>query len=68
MKESYEFVAIFNYEKDGISISFPDLPGVFSSAETTEEAIKNANEVLGLFYMIWKWITRRFQKLHHWKK
>lgn len=48
MKESYEFVAIFKYEKDGISISFPDLPGVFSSAETTEEAIKNANEVLGL--------------------
>lgn len=35
MKESYEFVAIFNYEKDGISITFPDLPGVFSSAETT---------------------------------
>lgn len=48
MKESYEFVAIFNYEKDGINISFPDLPGVFSSASTTREAIKNANEVLGL--------------------
>ena len=48
MKESYEFVAIFNYAKDGISISFPDLPGVFSSATTTQEAIANANEVLGL--------------------
>ena len=48
MKENYEFVAIFNYEKDGINISFPDLPGVFSSASTTKEAIKNANEVLGL--------------------
>ena len=24
-KESYEFVAIFNYEKDGINIRFPDL-------------------------------------------
>lgn len=48
MKESYEFVAIFNYAKDGISISFPDLPGAFSSANTTEEAIRNANEVLGL--------------------
>ena len=48
MKESYEFVAILSYAKDGISISFPDLPGVFSSANTTEEAIKNANEVLGL--------------------
>ncbi len=48
MKESYEFVAIFNYGKDGINISFPDLPGVFSAAKTTKEAIKNANEVLGL--------------------
>ena len=48
MKENYEFVAVFNYAKDGISITFPDLPGVFSSANTTEEAIKNANEVLGL--------------------
>ena len=48
MKESYEFVAIFNYAKDEISISFPDLPGVFSSATTTQEAIANANEVLGL--------------------
>ena len=48
MKENYEFVAVFSYAKDGISIKFPDLPGVFSSANSTEEAIKNANEVLGL--------------------
>ena len=48
MKESYEFVAIFNYAKDGINITFPDLPGVFSYANNTKEAIKNANEVLGL--------------------
>ena len=48
MKDNYEFVAVFNYAKDGISITFPDLPGVFSSAKTTKQAIKNANEVLGL--------------------
>lgn len=48
MKDSYEFVAIFNYAEDGINISFPDLPGCLSCAETTEEAIKNAEEVLGL--------------------
>ena len=48
MKETYEFVAIFNYAKDGINISFPDLPGCLSCADTTEEAIKNAEEVLGL--------------------
>lgn len=48
MKDSYEFVGIFDYAKDGISISFPDLPGCLSCADTTEEAIKNAEEVLGL--------------------
>ena len=48
MKDSYEFVAIFDYAKDGISISFPDLPGCLSCADTTKEAIKNAEEVLGL--------------------
>ena len=48
MKDSYEYVAIFNYAEDGISISFPDLPGCLSCADTTKEAIKNAEEVLGL--------------------
>lgn len=48
MKDKYEFVAIFEYEKDGISISFPDLPGCLSCANTTNEAMKNAEEVLGL--------------------
>ena len=48
MKDYYEFVAVFDYAKDGISITFPDLPGCLSCANTTEEAIKNAEEVLGL--------------------
>lgn len=48
MKDSYEFVAIFDYAEDGINISFPDLPGCLSYADTTREAIKNAEEVLGL--------------------
>ena len=48
MKDSYKYVAIFNYEKDGINIYFPDIPGCLSCAETTEEALKNAEEVLGL--------------------
>lgn len=49
MKENYIFPVIFDYAKDGISIEFPDLSGCLSSADTTEEAIKNAKEVLGLF-------------------
>lgn len=48
MKDSYEYVAVFNYAEDGISISFPDLPGCLSCADTTSDAIKNAEEVLGL--------------------
>lgn len=47
-KESYEFVAILDYAKDGINITFPDIPEAISCADTTKEAIKNAEEVLGL--------------------
>ena len=47
-KESYEFVAIFDYEKDGINIRFPDLEEAISCASTIEEALKNAKEVLEL--------------------
>lgn len=47
-KESYEFVAIFNYESDGINITFPDLKEAISCASTTKEALKNAKEVLEL--------------------
>lgn len=47
-KESYEFVAVFDYEKDGINIRFPDLKEAVSCASTTNEAIKNAKEVLEL--------------------
>lgn len=32
-----------------ISIEFPDLPGCLSCADTTEESVANAKEVLGLF-------------------
>jgi len=50
MKNEYSFVAIFDYADDGINISFPDLPGCFSSARKNdnEEALKNAKEALGL--------------------
>ncbi|WP_026486675.1 type II toxin-antitoxin system HicB family antitoxin [Caldanaerobius polysaccharolyticus] len=49
MKDTYIFPAIFTYDDDGISIEFPDLPGCLSCADTTEEAMHNAKEVLGLF-------------------
>ena len=50
MKDSYEFVAIFQYEDDGgMSILFPDLPGCYSCADTTEEGLKMAEEAMGLY-------------------
>ena len=50
MKNDYAFIAIFEYAEDGINISFPDLPGCFSSAvvNATNEALSNAKEALGL--------------------
>lgn len=49
MRDKYVYPAIFNYADDGISISFPDLPGCYSCADTDEEALLMAEEVLGLW-------------------
>lgn len=48
MKDRYAYVALFDIADDGISISFPDLPGCLPCADTLEEAIENAREALGL--------------------
>ena len=50
MKNNYAYIAIFDYADDGISVSFPDLPGCFTCADAgdTETALKNAKEALGL--------------------
>lgn len=50
MKNEYSFIAFFEYAEDGINISFPDLPGCYTSASANdnETAIKNAREALGL--------------------
>lgn len=49
MKDKYVYPAIFDYAEDGISISFPDLKGCLSCADTDEEALLMAEEVLGLW-------------------
>lgn len=48
--DSYQFIAIFTYAEDGISIEFPDLPGCYPCADKddTKGAIANAKEALGL--------------------
>ena len=48
MKDTYIYPAILTYTDSGISIGFPDLPGCLPCAGTTEEAVKNAEEALGL--------------------
>lgn len=49
MKDRYIYPAIFDYANDGISIEFPDLPGCLSCADTDEEALYMAKDVLGLW-------------------
>jgi len=48
MKDRYIFPAVFNYADDGISVSFPDLPGCFTCGDTDEEAVRMAEEAMGL--------------------
>lgn len=47
--DTYIYPAVFSYADDGISISFPDLPGCLSCADSEFEAIESAREVLGLY-------------------
>ncbi len=49
MKDRYIFPAVLNYAEDGISVSFPDLPGCLTCAQDTETALTRAKEALGLY-------------------
>lgn len=44
----FSYYAIFQYDIDGICISFPDFPTAFTCSENEEEGIKYAKEVLEL--------------------
>lgn len=45
-QDIYVYPAIFDYAKDGISVSFPDLPGCFTCASTDAEALRMAKDAL----------------------
>jgi predicted RNase H-like HicB family nuclease len=47
-KDRYIYPAIFEFNDDGISVEFPDLPGCLTCGDTIEEAAQNAKEALGL--------------------
>lgn len=44
----YHYIAIMDYEDDGVHITFPDLPGCVSFGEDEADAVKQAREVLAL--------------------
>ena len=46
--DRYIFPAILIYAEDGISTEFPDLPGCLPCAGSTEQALQNAQQALGL--------------------
>lgn len=46
--DHYTYPAIFSYDEDGISVEFPDLPGCFTCADSSDLAIKMAKEALAL--------------------
>lgn len=54
MQETYIYPAIFHYTDDGISISFPDLPGCLSCANDDDEAVNKVKEAssAGFFYFL----------------
>lgn len=52
-KDVYRFWALFDTSNDGIAVSFPDLPGCFTSGDTADEAYVAAREALeGFLYLM----------------
>jgi predicted RNase H-like HicB family nuclease len=48
MSERYSFLALLDYADDGINITFPDLPGCITCGKNDREALRRAQEALGL--------------------
>lgn len=48
LERKCSYYAVFEYDVDGINISFPDIPFCLSCAFDEEEAVKMATEVLEL--------------------
>lgn len=49
MKDRYIYPAVFHYADDGISVSFPNLPGCLTCGDDTEEALRMAKDAMGLW-------------------
>ena len=47
-KDRYVYPAFFVYADDGITVTFPDLPGCITCGDSYEEALSMAKEALAL--------------------
>jgi len=47
-KDRYIYPALFHYADDGISVTFPDLPGCVTYGNDPEEAFRMAREAMAL--------------------
>ncbi|TQR33956.1 type II toxin-antitoxin system HicB family antitoxin [Brevibacillus brevis] len=47
-KDRYIYPALFHYATDGISVTFPDLPGCITCGDEPEEAFRMAREAMAL--------------------
>lgn len=52
----YTYLAVFEADEDngGYTITFPDFPGAISEADTLNEAIYNAREVLEIYTILFE--------------
>lgn len=44
----YRYIALLDYEDDGVHVTFPDLPGCVTAGKDEADAIKAARDVLAL--------------------
>lgn len=44
----YRYIALLDYEKDGVHVTFPDLLGCVTYGKTEAEAVEEARDVLAL--------------------
>lgn len=44
-----QYVALFQEDKHGFSVEFPDLPGCVTCGDTLDEAVDHAHEALAVF-------------------
>jgi predicted RNase H-like HicB family nuclease len=48
MRKNYSYIAILEYDDDGISVFFPDIKEAYTCSNSISEAVKDASEVLKL--------------------